>query len=523
MSQLLSQLTLSRTAAVSSLFTLIAIFLTACGSLTPNLRPMPLMDTRVAPDIDFQPVNQNNFVTGNQRDQNSSAARTATTMTDGVALLAESAYIDPVIRPFSTAKAYYSIVLKSVSGLFIRTAVDPIRFPLLQQEPVPPLATNAADMDLVAWERELDEITGTRTSFGTISYLVDGAEYFPRLVDAINDAEDSIDIRTYIFDSDDVAVKIADLLKQRSSEVDVKVLVDGLGDLFATNLDSETMPEDFEPPPSIANYLRSGSKVKVRKQSNPWFTGDHAKSTIIDQKLAFIGGMNIGREYRYDWHDLMVEVKGPVVDKIQYEFDKVWAKSSLLGDLALFARVIEGYKNNTARQGYPIRVLGTTSHNSQIYRSQLAAIRRAKNHIYIENAYFSDDNVLYELIAARRRGVDVRVIVASSGDNATMDMSNEITINTMLRNGIRVYSYPGMTHVKAAVFDGWACFGSANFDKLSLQINQEINLGTSHPQTVKQLVDRVFIPDFAASTELRELIPAGWSHRVAEFISDELL
>ncbi len=93
----------------------------------------------------------------------------------------------------------------------------------------------------------------------------------------------------------------------------------------------------------------------------------------------------------------------------------------------------------------------------------------------------------------------------------------------MLRNGIRVYNYPGMTHVKAAVYDGWACLGSANFDKLSLQINQEINLGTSHPATVKELMERIFYPDFAISSELHEPLPLGVRHHFAEVIADEFL
>ena len=92
----------------------------------------------------------------------------------------------------------------------------------------------------------------------------------------------------------------------------------------------------------------------------------------------------------------------------------------------------------------------------------------------------------------------------------------------MLRNGIRVYAYPGMTHVKAAIYDGWACLGSANFDKLSLQINQELNLGTSHTATVNELLDRVFLPDFEISTELREPQPVWARHHLAEFIADEL-
>ena len=93
----------------------------------------------------------------------------------------------------------------------------------------------------------------------------------------------------------------------------------------------------------------------------------------------------------------------------------------------------------------------------------------------------------------------------------------------MLRNGIRVYLYPGMTHVKAAVYDGWACFGSANFDKLSLQINEELNLGTSDPDIVGELLARVFIPDLELSEELTTPRPTDWTHRLAEFVSDEIL
>ena len=93
----------------------------------------------------------------------------------------------------------------------------------------------------------------------------------------------------------------------------------------------------------------------------------------------------------------------------------------------------------------------------------------------------------------------------------------------MLRNGIRVYMYPGMTHVKAAVYDGWACFGSANFDKLSLQINEELNLGTSDPGIVDELLTRVFVPDFELAEQLTTPLPTGWTHRLAEFVSDEIL
>jgi cardiolipin synthase len=278
----------------------------------------------------------------------------------------------------------------------------------------------------------------------------------------------------------------------------------------------------------MESYLESGSRVKVRTQTNPWFTGDHSKTTIIDRELAFIGGMNIGREYRHDWHDIMAAVTGPVVDRLQYDMDKAWSKASWFGDAALFATTVKGSlfsktHNRRDANDYPIRILHTHPHDSQIYRVQLAAIRRAENYIYIQNPYFSDDVILYELARARRRGVDVRVIIASRGDVAMQNLSNQVTINTMLRNGIRVYLYPGMSHVKAAIYDGWACIGSANFDKLSLQINKEINLASAHPPVVDELLQRVFLPDFAVSRELRRPTPEKWTHWLAEFVADEVL
>ena len=233
--------------------------------------------------------------------------------------------------------------------------------------------------------------------------------------------------------------------------------------------------------------------------------------------------MNIGRAYRYEWHDMMAEVTGPVVDLLQRDSDVAWSKASWLGDLAMFARTLTPMRRRADDIGVPLTILTTRDHDSQLYRAQLAAIRRSQSYIYIENPYFSDDVVLFELAKARRRGVDVRVILPDDGNHRAQNYSNELAINTMLRNGIRVYLYPGMSHIKAAVYDGWACFGSANFDKLSLQINEELNLGTSDPGVVADLLERVFTVDFELSEELTTPIPTDWTHRLAEFVSDEVL
>lgn len=451
--------------------------------------------------------------------QNGRLSRSTATMENSVGLAGKTLLVDALVRPVSTIKALYGITLKSITGLVERSFIEQVRLPILEDKPIPPLA-DAAPMDLVAWEQELDRLTSRSVSSGEIGFLVDGEAYFDRLTNVINTAQESIDIRTYIFDNDDVALDIADLLRQKSEEVEIRIMVDGLANLFASRIDSHSMPADTQLPPSMSRYLTYESKVQFRKKSNPWFTGDHVKLTLVDDDLAFVGGMNIGREYRHDWHDLMMEVSGPIVSQLQYEFDQSWAKSGMLGDLAWFAAALNQPEATHSEQSYPIRILSTSIHNSELYRAQIAAIRRSRQRIFIENAYFSDDKILFELVAARRRGVDVRVVLPSEGDSGMLNLSNETAINTMLRNGIRVFIYPGMTHVKAAVYDGWACLGSANFDKLSLQVNHEINLGTSHQPTVENLLAEVFYPDFEKSEELFESISLGTRHYVAEWIVD---
>jgi cardiolipin synthase len=447
--------------------------------------------------------------------------RRASTVAHGAILVFKSAFIEPVIRPFSTYKALYSLVLKSTASFSRRVAIGTVQFDRLENQSIPELSDRPG-MDLVAWERDLDTLAGTATK-GTVRFLIDGEEFFPRLKETIEAAEESIDVRTYIFDNDDVAVEIADMLRERSRELDVRVLLDGIGALLGTQVDPEGMPADFRPPISMPSYLRRGSPVRVRTSGNPWLTGDHTKSTIIDGKVAFLGGMNIGREYRYDWHDLMVEVSGPIVDLLQRDLDIAWSKAGWLGDLSMTYRTLTAPEQRAPDIGEPIRVLVTRDHDSQIYRAQLAAIRRAQRYIYIENSYFSDDSTLYELAKARRRGVDVRVILPDDGNHAPLNYSNQVAINVMLRNGIRVYHYPGMSHVKAMIVDGWASVGSANFDKLSLQINEELNIATSNTAVVDDLMQRVFVEDFAISTEITEPHDLNLKHHIAEFVSDELL
>jgi cardiolipin synthase len=402
--------------------------------------------------------------------------------------------------------------------------VTPSWLATLESEPVPELNEGPA-MDLDAWEERLTRITGHEATRGTIDYLIDGDEFFIRYIDAISTASASVDIRTYIFDNDDFAARIRDLLRRRSGEgIAIRILLDGLGTIVATGADDASMPAEYQAPQSVRESLESGSDISVRQSKNPWLVaGDHVKTTIVDNRVAFAGGMNIGREYRYVWHDLMMELHGPVVDVLREEFDRNWALAGPMGDLGLALSTLQPRKRYSEDMGYPLRVLHTRPGDAEIFRAQRAAIRNARKYIYIENAYFTDDAMLYELAKARRRGVDVRVILPLVGNHGPINQSNILAANAMLEHGIRVFVYPGMSHIKAAVYDGWACLGSANWDKLSFRTNKELNIATSHGPYVDALLERVFAPDFAASVELTEPFPVRWSDQLMEIVADYLL
>jgi len=432
----------------------------------------------------------------------------------GTSHLLKSHTVGVVMRPFSSLFRLAFVSLNTVT-----TTLKPAYASRIEKRPVPPVSEGPG-MDLVAWEAYLDDTTGPATR-GTIDLLIDGETFFSRFEEAVSAAEESISLRMYIFDNDDFAVSIAELLKRRSNDgIETKVLLDGIGTIVSTIEQQENLPDDHIPPKSVRKFLERGSQIDVRQSQNPWLTGDHVKTAIIDNKVAFTGGMNIAREYRYDWHDLMIEMHGPVVDVLQHEFSKAWARAGFFGDFA-YARAASRRKPTLADDtGYPLRTLYTRTENAEIYRVQRKAIRRSQHYVYVQNPYFTDDVMLYELARARKRGVDVRVIIPLETDRGLITRNNVLAANALLRNGVRVFIYPGMSHVKAALFDDWACMGSANWDRWSFYLNKELNIATSEPSVVKSLRETLFEKDFTTAVELTEEIPERWTDYLYEMFGD---
>lgn len=391
--------------------------------------------------------------------------------------------------------------------------------------PKPPPLYQGPGMDLADWEKELDGLVSSRRHPGQVQFFIDGKQFFPALIDSIENARRSVDMMVFAFSTDDYSVKVADVLRGESSLVRVRVLMDDLGSLFARGMPRSKVPPGFQPPTDIASYLENGSHVHVRVSTDPWLATDHRKLFIIDDRQAYLGGMNIGWVYRYQWHDLMLGLTGPIVGRLEKDYRKAWAFSGPFGDFgyawaSLFDH--ENLRKNAITGGIDVRTLRTATGELQIYHAQLAAIHRARRYIYIENAYFNDDTILRELIKARQRGVDVRVILPAESDVGIMQICNLVMANEMIRNGIHVYIYPGMTHVKAAIYDGWACVGSANFEKMSLRVSQELDVAFSDPATVDHLKRELFTLDFKRARELQQPVVLNWSDLLVKVFADQL-
>lgn len=422
--------------------------------------------------------------------------------------------------PFTTTHR-----LVSVGSASLYVAARP---PLRNIDNIPPVVTSGPEMDLDNFNQWLDKHISRQKYLARLTLLIDGKEFFPHWMWAMQQAKESIFTNVYIFMADSYGLSVADIMKKRAAEgIDVRVIADELNTVLNSSKNPEFVPpENFVMPKYITSYLRKKSRAKARTHLNPWSTFDHSKVYIIDRKLAYTGGMNIGEEYRYTWHDMMVAMEGPVVGKLVKNFYKNWSFTGWGGDYAAGYRQLFSRKQRQVNRAAPgmleVRLMYTKPNESEIFDAQREAIRRAKRRVYVQNAYFSDNRIINELIEARGRGVDVRVILPAQNDVSIMDQNNHYVANQLFKNGVRVYFYKGMTHVKAGVYDGWAVVGSANFDKMSLYVNKEMSLGVSDPDFVNELTTRLFEKDFETSDEMKEEFDLSWTYGLMSGIASQL-
>ena len=342
-----------------------------------------------------------------------------------------------------------------------------------------------------------------------VTALYNGDEAFPAMLAAIRSARRTITFESYIYWSSAIGHQFTAALTERArAGVHVHVMIDWAG--------SQKVDKD-----DIKRLRQAGVEVVFYRplhfyQLDHLNHRTHRKLLIVDGRLGFTGGMGVADKWlghaqdSEHWRDSHFRVEGPVVAQLQAAFMDDWFETQgvmLDGP---------GYYPDLDRQGGQLGQVFWSSPkggNGNLRVMFLLAIAAATRRILIANAYFVPDQTTVDmLVAARRRGVDVEIIVPGPIlDAQVVRRASRLMWGPMLDAGVKIFEYqPTMYHTKVMVVDDiWCSVGSTNFDDRSFRLNQEANLNVYDPGFGAAQA-AAFTKDRARS---REITAEAWRHR----------
>jgi cardiolipin synthase len=222
---------------------------------------------------------------------------------------------------------------------------------------------------------------------------------------------------------------------------------------------------------------------------------------LVDCQSAWAGGRNFTDQAFFLRHDVSFTLQGPLVSQWKAGFEVYWREQG--GKPACINAAAPLLTGNAAG-----RLVENTPTHHTLRQALSHAIDHARNFVWLENPYLTENGVITKLAQARRRGVDTRIVFTIQSDSQSISRTNRVTANRLLAAGVRVYLYPGRVHTKAAVVDGcWAYLGSANFDLLSLRRNHELGVVFGPGPIMDDLAQVLFQPDFQPDWELHAPLP----------------
>jgi cardiolipin synthase len=350
-----------------------------------------------------------------------------------------------------------------------------------------PISPCRPTLDPAALEKELHHLSGDPLRPAGVQIQVDGSEAIAALHEVIDGAIHRIDVLMFLWDNDPLGREIAERLAAKASPTcRVRVLVDGGGNL----MQGEPREASAAELNRVVSWLAKQPHVEVIRTRDPFLMFDHRKLVLADGCVGWSGGRNFTYAAFHDHHDLSYTLNGPLAEELGQRFEKFWLEQG--GQAAEATDPAPPASDETLA-----RLVATRPRERQLAAVLYHTIDRARDHVYVENPYLTDSLLLSKLAKARRRGTDVRVVLTLQSDSDIINRANRVTVNRLLAAGVRVYLYPGMTHVKATAVDGvWVYMGTANFDPLSLRHNRELGLAISAGPVIESLENELFLPDF---------------------------
>lgn len=357
--------------------------------------------------------------------------------------------------------------------------------------------------DLVYYN--LESMGAVLTDDNRLQVYTDGNEKFDALMEDLKKAEHSIHLQYYIIRDDVLFERIKEVLLERAAAgVEVRVLFDAMGcrsvkhSYWKKLQAGGVMTAEFFP----AFLRRFHLRMNYR---------NHRKIVVIDGKIGYVGGFNIGKEYlgmdrKFGyWRDTHLRLEGSCVLALQLRFLLDWnyaAKENLLRD----GRYVTPGPYDAPKDGCAVQIIfsGPDTRLQNIHNNYLRLISKAEKRIYIQTPYFiPDEAILNALVIAAHSGIEVNVMIPCKPDHPFVYWATYSYIGDLIEAGANCYTYQnGFLHAKGVMVDGKAmCYGTANMDIRSFQLNFEVNAIIYSEQEVEKM-EAVFLEDLKSCRQV---------------------
>jgi len=320
---------------------------------------------------------------------------------------------------------------------------------------------------------------------GDFDIFTHGKKLFADYFHELRNADKHIHVLFYIVKDDAISQKFFSILKEKArAGVEVRLLVDRLGSWKVKKAVIQSLREAgvrF----AFSNHIKLPFLFYSSQVRN------HRKITIIDGKIGYLGGFNIGKEYIDEepslgiWRDYHLKITGRSVNFLQTEFLIDWheyAGEDIMDHSAYFPVLTDGQ----------VRHRFVPTEAQQLEQNYLTLIHQADNSIIIGSPYFIPcQKILAALLAALKRGVHLSVIVPYAADHPLVQEGSFRYLRKLIRAGANIYQYKkGFYHAKTLMIDDKICdIGTANFDKRSMYLNKEINCYIYDPAFIQRLME----------------------------------
>jgi cardiolipin synthase A/B len=390
----------------------------------------------------------------------------------------------------------------SMIALLVQSA---LLFLALFEPPLPyKVAQPPGNLDSPEFAYVLSALTrGSLRHYESMEVLTNGESYYPRELDAIRSAQQSINLEAYIFQDGEVARQFIQALTERAKAgVKVHLLIDAIGSA-STTTDKLKPLTDAGGRAAWYNSVRWYTWPQINSRT-------HRELLIVDGSTGFIGGSGWADHWlratgdNPRWRDTMVRVTGEVVTGLQATFSENWleATGEILTGREYFPIVPpSGHDKALVVPSAPST--GRSTEARILFQTLLAS---AQQRIWITTPYFlPDKGIRSELIRAmKERHVDVKILTPGhKSDHALTRNSSRGLYGELLENGAKIYEYqPAMIHAKTLMVDSlWSVVGSTNMDSRSFNINDEVNLAVDDPAIAMRL-EQDFNKDLSQSHEI---------------------